>query len=177
MKKFSRNKTNENGNAYITPIIGGLLIALTAIIFPSLTHAGLFSANDLPQCDDQMVLNKADEAMTAWLRGTGVDWKGSGYQKNIQPALDRLKEKQLDKTSELRIKNVVSQQLSAKLSETDPSKINIRFCDATVGGVWVQVMLIQNPVDDDDWGLAVQTNIRNFKLVPAPGLAALIFTN
>ena len=171
MKKF------KNGRAHITSIVGGLLIILTAIIFPNLTHAGLFSANDLPQCDDRIVLIKANEAMTAWLRGTGVDWKGRGNQKNIEPALERIKEKQLDKESELRVKYVVSQQLTAKLSATDPSKLNIRFCDATVDGIWVQVMLIQNPTDDDDWGLTIQTNMRNFKLVPAPGLAALIFTN
>lgn len=154
-------------------------LLFTLIIFgsPGVTHAGLFGSNDLPQCQDQEVGVKVDEAMTTWLHGTGVDWKGSGYQKQMQPALNQIKEKSLERTAEAQVKHVISQQLSAKLSATDPSKLKIRFCDATIGGIWVQLMLIQNPVNDDDWGLAIQTNIRNLKLVPAPGLATLIFTN
>ncbi|UTW52529.1 hypothetical protein KFF05_03920 [bacterium SCSIO 12827] len=137
--------------------------------------AGTNVQGELPACTDGAIKAKADEALNAWFRGTGIEWEGSGYKAQMMPALQAFKEKHLEKSAVLSVKVAVSKEISAKLRPVSASDVNIKFCDATVDGIWVQTMLIQDPVDQKNWGLVVQSNVRNLKFVPAPGFASLIF--
>ena len=137
--------------------------------------AGTNVQGKLPACADGVIKARADKALDAWFRGTGMEWKGSGYEAQMMPALQALKEKQLEKSAVLSVKVAVSKEISAKLRPVSASEVNVQFCDATVDGIWVQTMLIQDPIDQNNWGLVVQSNVRNLKFVPAPGFASLIF--
>ena len=137
--------------------------------------AGTNVQGKLPACSDGVIKARADKALDAWFRGTGMEWKGSGYEAQMMPALQALKEKQLEKSAVLSVKVAVSKEISAKLRPVSASEVNVKFCDATVDGIWVQTMLIQDPIDQNNWGLVGLSNVRNLKFVPAPGFASLIF--
>lgn len=114
--------------------------------------------------------------MTAWLNGTAVEWKGSGYQNSIRPALAALTEKKTDKYAELEQRNTIAKFARAKGLLVDPSEIKLRNCASVVGQVHAGAWLMQFPEEDDEWGMVIFTNIRNFKTVPAPGLGMFIFS-
>lgn len=155
--------------------VGALTSVLIAVSVS--VNAGSNRQGELPTCADNAITAKANEALTAWFRGTGIDWQGSSYQKQMKPALDRLKEKNLEKSAEFALKRLISTQISSRITAIEPSKIKLRFCDALVEGIWVQTMLILDPLDEGAWGMVVQSNISNLKFVPAPGFASIIFLN